>query len=411
MTTSLGLRGLRRNVTVRSLAVLAALAGWAGCSEPATVPEPVTPPVLGPPDTPALAIRAIDWNPTRLQLGRVAAVLEREGDQVILSDRGVFVLAGGAIAQSDTSITGYTEGGLVPAGDGAGGVWALGVDAQGALHHLRSSGLMEPVSDRYGLAGNRVRALGQPDPRTTVFVLETQLAVADGAQVARHDVGALTSVSMGGGRVAGLNAQGQVRVITLPGGATVDYALSAKGVALRPDGKLVVTTQNALYVENAAAELVLTYESPRVALGAITAVGDRAWFLVGTDLATVDADRIVRKTTAATFPATGRLVPAADGVWLFDNGDALRIGPDSALAGKVRRWEEAVRPIFLGVCAQCHLPGGVGRFNLSSYAAWLEHRDALVEQVIDTRRMPPPGNALSEADRQALGTWLNDPTR
>lgn len=400
---------MRRFVSLAAIAVLAAL-GALGCSEPTATPEPPVPPMLGPPDTLALAVRTVDWNPSRLDLGAVAVVLEREADQVVLSDRGAYVVAGGALVQSDTRIAGYTAGAIVPAGDSAGGEWVLGVDGHGAVQHLRSSGLMEPVSDRYGLTGVPVRALGRLG-NNTVFQLDAQLAVADGAQIVRHDVGALTQLTMGGARVAGVTAEGRVRVVTLPGAATVDYTLAATGLALRADGKLVVSTRDALYVENAAAELVLTFAPRGATLGAVAAVGDRAWFLVGGDIATLDADGTVRRTVGQTFPPGARLRTARDGVWLHDGAAALRVGPDDALAAKLRRWEDTVRPIFLRACARCHLPGGVGRINLSGYPAWLEFRDELVEQVVDLQRMPPPGNALSEADRASLGAWLNDPAR
>jgi mono/diheme cytochrome c family protein len=61
--------------------------------------------------------------------------------------------------------------------------------------------------------------------------------------------------------------------------------------------------------------------------------------------------------------------------------------------------------VYRRVCAKCHAPSG-DAIDLSTAAAWRDHRGDLRLRVVDTRTMPPAGTPISDADRQALATWL-----
>ena len=72
------------------------------------------------------------------------------------------------------------------------------------------------------------------------------------------------------------------------------------------------------------------------------------------------------------------------------------------------RWRAAVEPVVRRVCSRCHHPGGSGRVDLSTPAAWHAERGELIRRVVDTRTMPPAGTQLDDADRRALAGWLLD---
>jgi hypothetical protein len=102
-----------------------------------------------------------------------------------------------------------------------------------------------------------------------------------------------------------------------------------------------------------------------------------------------------------------------------DRADQLVVATPRALyverAGRLRRiaanddelrWRAAVEPVVHRVCSRCRHPGGDGRVDLSTVAAWHVERGELIRRVVDTRTMPPAGTELEDADRRALAGWL-----
>lgn len=390
-----------------SCAVLAACACSGTTATPPAQDGPSTP------DVAALAVRTLDWNPSRLSLGRVASIVERGDELVVFSDTGAYVLAGGAIVSSETSITGWSAGALIAAGDGSTSSWLVGIDGEGRVFRLRATGAWENVSDRFGLDGERVRAIAAPGMGKTLFVLDRGLAIADGQSVRRYDTGRLSQLSAGGGRVAAILDTGAVLVFDVATEAALQYPIVAAGAVVRANGRLAVTTLDTLYLERSTGALESVFRaSPGEPLHVLATAGARTWFMIGTNLGLIEADDTVRRTNAQTFPSSATLAGSPGGdAWLLAAGEATRVGIDDATMAKVRRWEESVRPIFLTVCAKCHLPGGEGRLNLSSYNAWIRYRDDIHERVIVDRSMPPAGTTLAESDRNALRAWLEDPNR
>jgi mono/diheme cytochrome c family protein len=70
-------------------------------------------------------------------------------------------------------------------------------------------------------------------------------------------------------------------------------------------------------------------------------------------------------------------------------------------------WQARVAPVFQRVCAHCHLPGGDAGVDLSTLAAWTADRAEITRRVLVDRTMPPAGNELPDADRDALAAWLH----
>jgi hypothetical protein len=390
---------------VRARWTLLAFALGAACGGSATSPSP-TP---GAPDPAALFVRSLDWNPTQAAVGRVAAVVESGEQIVVLSDVSATVLASGAPIAQDSSVTGWRAGATIPAADGQGS-WVVGVGADGLLRRLLATGTWEAVSDRYGLEGERVQAAVSPAEGIAVFALERGIAVADGARVTRHDLGSFAELAGAKGRIAGA-AGGRVRLFDVARAEAVDYEVpGAFAAAIDSAGRLVVASAQILYVEAAGGTLVAKHVSA-VPIHGLAASGERVWFAAGSEVLTLEGDTL-RRSAGAMIPAPARLLGSPSGdVWVLDDGKLSRLGQDSALMAKVARWEEVVRPIFLRVCAACHLPGGLAGVNLSSYSAWIQKRDAIYDRVVVNRDMPPPGTVLREEDRSALRAWLEDPNR
>ncbi|MEO8876609.1 MAG: cytochrome c, partial [Polyangiaceae bacterium] len=69
-------------------------------------------------------------------------------------------------------------------------------------------------------------------------------------------------------------------------------------------------------------------------------------------------------------------------------------------------WNSAIQPIFARSCAICHLPGGVSGTDLSTAAAWNSEHDAIRDRVVIKHTMPPSGHPLADADRAAIGAWV-----
>ncbi len=127
------------------------------------------------------------------------AVADTGGDVVAFADGAATVLMGGRVIAVDRSVPRWVAAGTLPAADGS-GTWIVGVDGDGHVRRLFGKATLEPVSDRFGLAGDQVMSVATLGSAVAGFRLRDQIAVADGASVTRYATGLLASFAGGGGR-------------------------------------------------------------------------------------------------------------------------------------------------------------------------------------------------------------------
>ncbi|AUX37010.1 MULTISPECIES: cytochrome c [Sorangium] len=377
-----------------ALACLAALAlALAGCASSAASPRP------------PLAVRPVAW-PAPGELGPVRAVAD-DGDRVVLfHDGAAAVFVNGALARVERAPHRWASAAVVPAPDGY-GTWIVGVDAEGRLFRLPSRGAFEPVADLYGLERAAVRAAaGLGLGGGAAFALDGEIAVADGERVTRYAAGPLAAFAAGGGRVAFALGGEEVLALDVAPRALRSYPLEADGpaplLAVTGAGALLAATPAALYAEDGAGVLRLRLRAS-AALHGLAVSGERVWFADGGELGVLDAAG-TRATRGARLPEAGRLIGSPSGdVWLLAAGALRRFAADDAGAGPA--WDD-IAPVFDRACARCHRPRGEGGVDLSTRAAWASLREAIARRVVEERTMPPPGHALSEADRARIRDFV-----
>ncbi len=67
---------------------------------------------------------------------------------------------------------------------------------------------------------------------------------------------------------------------------------------------------------------------------------------------------------------------------------------------------KSVLPIFQNQCSACHnASSGPGQPNWMDYKTAFANKDAIYQQVVVTKAMPPSGN-LSQSSRDLIGAWL-----
>jgi mono/diheme cytochrome c family protein len=128
------------------------------------------------------------------------------------------------------------------------------------------------------------------------------------------------------------------------------------------------------------------------------------WFADGAELGVNEGGR-VRETTGARVSPAARISGSPSGdVWTLTGGTLARFavlgdgGPD---------WDASVAPVFRRACESCHRVGGEAGVALGTKEAWAKRRDKIRKRVLVERTMPPPGRALSEADREAIRAWID----
>ncbi|MDO9016476.1 MAG: hypothetical protein Q8S73_17080 [Deltaproteobacteria bacterium] len=374
----------------------AAIVGDAPRPIPDVAPEPVTATVLS-------------WNAAMAELGTITAVVESGDDVVVFGERGMQWLAGGAVSARDARVMMWRDAASVPAGDGSGGRWVLGVDGAGRVWRVRDRMTLEDITARYGLEDQMVRSVAVLDESRTVFGTDMGFAIADGMRVLRWNDPSFAMVVAGSGRVAARTATG-ARVFDVMSQRFVDYAVEgASAAALDAEGKLVVgTAAGALWREQANGALAPGAPTTTGAVRSIARAGSNLWMIAGGSLGVFDATEGVRLATGVTVAADARLVGSGNGsVWVLGEGRlsryALTVDP------RVQQWEQEVRPVFARRCTPCHLPGGTANINLSRYQFWVDETAGIRRAVVDMRRMPPPPAMLTDEERAAIVRWLDPP--
>jgi Cytochrome C oxidase, cbb3-type, subunit III len=371
-----------------------------------------------------LATRAVDWNPTHADVGRVAAVADRGTDVVVFADGAATVMESGAVSLVDRSVPKWTSAATIPAADG-GVPWIVGLDDHGHVHRLRARTGFEDVSGRWGLENAHVLgAVGLGD-RGAAFLFDGGMAVASGnGKVVRLGGVPISMVAGGGGAFAGVSSGDVVRVDP-SSFATKSFALGgAIATAVDEAGHLYAATPDAVYAENDKGELALRFKATLGAIHGLVASKGRVWFAEGPELGAIEGATVVA-TTGAKLPPGGRLFASTTGdVWIVDGGVLTRFARDAGVAGPGPSpgttapgtppstlspddsWRAQIQPVFARACASCHLPNGPAGIDLSTSAAWIKRKADVKERVLDTKDMPPKGHPLGEADMAAIRAWI-----
>jgi mono/diheme cytochrome c family protein len=239
------------------------------------------------------------------------------------------------------------------------------------------------------------------------FLLDREIAMADGQRVARYGYGGApwTSLLGGGGWGAGVSRDA-LTLFDTARLATRTYALpGVRRAALGTDGRLYATTSRAVYGASAAGDLALLYDAQRDTIHGLVVSGDHVWFADGSELGVVDGDHVAETSGAKVAPDAKLAASPSGDVWVLSGGGLQRMAraePEPTLAVA---WTTTLQPIFARDCATCHLPSGVSGTDLSSAEAWESERAAIDERVVLHRTMPPEGHPISDADREAIRAW------
>ena len=342
-------------------------------------------------------------------MGKVSAVADVGTTVAVFGDGGATVLSSGAVVASDRSVTDWVDAQAIRGADGA-PRWIVGVDGKGRLHYLRGMSSFEDVSSRYGLDGRRVRGVAMLDPTRVGFLLDQEIAVADGRRVTRYGGPVLASLLGGGGFGAGV-ATNTVTLFDAKMTARTFPLRGVTGVAVGPDGRLFATTRRALYASTEHGDLALVYDAGGETLHGLVASGDHVWFADGAELGVVDGESVA-ETRGAHVAPDARLASSPSGdVWVLSSGALQRFAraePETALGVS---WSATLAPIFARSCSSCHLPGGASGVDLSTAEGWQSERGAIHARVVENKTMPPEGHALMDADRAAIQAWTEHPAR
>lgn len=271
------------------------------------------------------------------------------------------------------------------------GSWVIATDRAGGIWRISEDGRRMLVGDRLAVdVARAVLAAGS----TLAVILDNAIAVADGKHVNRYPVWGLFAV--GTNRLARATKY-DVELWDLLAGTRRRFAIrDAKHLAFYRS-QLIVGTTDAVFVETSRG----LHRIPLAGLRGIAAA-DKLWALGANGLFSVEGTALV---PCRVDVADVRALFSTDGsLWLARSASLERY--DAVRSDADRAWLAQVAPVFRRACAGCHLPGGTAGVDLSSPAAWEQHRAEIQARVVVERSMPPSGTELSDADRQTLATWV-----
>lgn len=352
-------------------------------------------------------LQAVDaWPGADAGAAALEVLVELEDEQVLFTSAGVAVFQGGIAVAEVASGARWSGAAALPAADGA-GTWAVGIDSDGRLWRATGAGALDAISDRFGLAGDRVLGAAAAGGQSAGFALESGLAVSDGAVLRRYDVHP-ARLSGGAGALAWVEA-GEVRRLEVATGALTRWRLSgAQEAAIAQDGRVAAITAHEIWAGPPGGDLALVYRTP-AGLEALTGSGTRFWFLQGGELGTVEGDSVAH-TAVPVAGAGAALAPAAGGgVWTLSGGAAQKWTEG---AGELAIWQAMVQPVYARVCAACHQAGG-GGLPLASLQAWRDNRAAIRARALGDgagggRSMPPATSPQPTSDElHQLQCWLD----
>lgn len=352
-----------------------------------------------------LSVRPVSWNPGGAPVGPLRAVADADNVVAVFGDKGATVLSSGAAVASDTSVVDWAAARTIAGADGA-ARWIVGVDGGGRLYYLRGLSSFDDVSARYGLDGRRVRGAATLDATHVGFLLDREIAIADGRRVTRYATGPLRELTGGGGLGAGLTTDA---IVAFDVGSMRMRSFPLRGVtrvAVGSDGRLYATTPCAVYASGPDGKLDLVYHAEASTVHGLAASGAHVWFADGPELGVVDGDHVA-ETTGARLAPDAELEPSASGdVWVLSGGALQRFARVDAEPALAATWATSLSPIFARGCASCHQQGGASGTDLSTAEAWESEKRAIRDRVVVTRTMPPEGHALSDDDRRAIQAWV-----
>jgi mono/diheme cytochrome c family protein len=323
----------------------------------------------------------------------------------VLGDAGATVLSSGAVVAVDRSVTDWVAAETIRGADGS-PRWIVGVDGKGRLHYLRGLSSFEDVSSRYALDGRRVLGLAMLDPARVGFLLDGEIAVADGRRITRFSAPPLSSLAGGAGSGAAVAAGAIVLFDTRMSARTFPLH-GVTRVAIGADGRLYATTARALYVSTDQGDLALLFDAGGDTLHGLAASGGHVWIADGSELGVVEGDHVA-ETSGAGIPPAARLAPSPSGdVWVIASGGVERFARAEPEAGLRVAWSTTLAPIFARSCASCHLPGGISGTDLSTAESWESERRQIAERVVEGKTMPPEGHPLADADRSTIAAWVS----
>ena len=374
----------------------------------------------------ALDVHEVAWNPAKITVGNVRAVAEAGDVVCVFADNAATILVSQAPVSTDTSVQGWTGAAVLTPKSGASQIF--GIDAKGRVHALRAQRSFDDVSDRFGLGAKSVRASTALGSGALLFASNAEVFVADGSRVSTFGAPALSELAPFGSGFIGI-AQSGIYEFDLESHVGREFALPGVVHAVTgPKGRVVATTKNAVYAADPDGALSLVYAAEGDTLHGLVASGDTVWFADGSELGVVDEGR-VRETSGAHIPSNAELAPSPRGdVWVMGSGALARYGMGGSLAapagnapaggtppsgpshqilpGSGDPWRDSLSAVFARSCSSCHLQGGSSGIDLSTEARWQTEKNDIRERVITTKSMPPPGHALSDADRAAIAAFV-----
>jgi hypothetical protein len=353
-----------------------------------------------------LSVHPVDYNPNKTDLGKVAAVADLGQNTAVFSDKGLSVMVAGTVTGNDQSITAWSSAGVIPAADGEGD-WVAGVDDLGDVYTIDPFYQLQPISDRYGLLGQKVHAVASLGAPSAAFLLDSSVAIADGTNVTKYDL-SVTSFDANKGRVAGIGKD-TVHVFDVATGK--DSAYEVPGVlfvTFDNNGKVVAASAHQLYAEGDDGAIEAVADLSKSTVHGLANSPSGVWLALGSELALYTGDKLAT-TSGANLPSDAVLSGSSSGdAWALSGGSLSRYS--ATPAGDESQWEMTVLPIFTKVCSQCHLPGGTANIDLSYYGAWVERRALVGQRVIDQKPSPmPPLSAsvqLTADDVAAIKAWV-----
>ncbi len=326
------------------------------------------------------------------------------GRDAVAVIRGRTVLARTATPMQAATASPWTAAAAILAPSG--GRWAVGL-AGDQLWRVTSTGELEAINRRLGLGDRRVLAFDAAGDTLA-------LGLEDGVVIARD---ALHVMQFPGERAPLIAASKDRIAIGRPTGVEVfDLATRTRQTYAVRDvqslaflapttatAKLVVRARDAAYVEEGGA---LRRVSIPADARKLVVAGSRIWLLANRGLFAIEGASAQR--AAIELGDRDQLCGADNGdAWLGRADTASLISFDRGAVASVAAapartpWQTIVEPVFEAVCARCHQPGGEADLDLTTAVAWRENAD-LIEEVLSTGVMPPPGTTLRSEDRAAL---------
>ena len=378
-----------------------------GADETKTLPNPTE---TAPPSVVTMKVEPVMWNQEDTPLGLVAAVADEGDTLVVFGDKGALSFDHGLLASADASETSWLSASILPSADGAGD-WFVGITTDGQMYRAHSAFELENIGGRYDLQNTAVLGCTKLKEGRAAFGLESAVAIADGTLVQQYATQPWKTLTGQNNHVA-LVGEDLVQILDTDTNTTITFALpGALSAAWDQDGQLFVITNEAVYVMSDGHSLTLFYARPdkMLPLKSIVASGSRVWLLAGTELGLLLPDAVAFTEKLQLLPDTRISSSPMGDVWALSGETLLRFSSSSINQTGVVDWQEQIAPIVDRVCNACHLPDGIAKIDLSTYATWVARRPAVQKRVLVDQNMPPASSpALTDAEVVAIETWLKN---